>query len=97
MVNHPKRQGAPRPFCPPTAAELRQLIDDAAITQAQAAELCHAGLRTMQQWLSGARAMPMAPAELLSLKTGRRWPRPSSVSRLPSARAWCARPDTCNR
>lgn len=52
----------------PTGAELRELIDQAAITQARAAELCHASLRTMQQWLAakenGSRRMPRATMEL---------------------------------
>lgn len=48
-------------------AALRQLIDDAAITQPRAAALCHAGLRTMQQWLAGDRRMPAASAELLCI------------------------------
>ncbi len=43
---------------------------NAALTQRQAAEIVHAGLRTWQQWEGGDRRMHPALFELFLLKTG---------------------------
>jgi len=51
-----------------TPEELRELLDQAAITQSRAAELCHASLRTMQQWLAPVgNSIPRASSELLCM------------------------------
>jgi len=56
----------------PTPEELRELLDQAAITQAKLAKLCHASLRTMQQWLApsgcpSSRRIPRASSELMCI------------------------------
>ena len=49
---------------------LATLIDAAGLTQAEAANMCHVPLRTLQRWLSGQSRMPGAAWELLQIKTG---------------------------
>lgn len=49
---------------------LATLLDAAGLTQAEAAEMCHVPLRTLQRWLSGQCRMPGAAWELLQIKTG---------------------------
>lgn len=66
MVNHPGR--APGSAAGPqrmTPDQLRDIIERAGITQARAAELAGVGLRTMQQYLAGDRAMPVSASGLL--------------------------------
>ena len=73
MTNHPNRPVREgwdlRPISP---EELRDLIESACITQAEAARRCHASDRTMRQWLAGDRTMPLAASETLALSL--MWP-----------------------
>jgi DNA-binding transcriptional regulator YiaG len=79
--------------------ELREALDRAGLTQAQAAARCHVAVRTMRQWLQGRSAMPLAASELLMLSmawppgtstikphvsTLRRWLRPEFVEAIIS-------------
>jgi hypothetical protein len=48
-----------------TPKALRALLERAGITQARAAYLCHARLRSMEQWVAGDRAMPRSAVALL--------------------------------
>lgn len=50
MGNHPNRGRADKPGRTPSPAEIRQAREEAGLTQAQAAELIHATLRTWQNW-----------------------------------------------
>ena len=57
---------------PISAAELRDLIEAAGITQAEAARRCHAPDRTMRRWLLGQSRMPITASECLALSL--MWP-----------------------
>lgn len=57
---------------PISPAELRALIERAGITQAAAAERCHASDRRMRSWLAGEAQMPIAASEILALSL--MWP-----------------------
>ena len=52
----------------PTPAEVRELRDKYALTQAAAATMLYTSTRSYQQWESGDRRMHPAFFELLSLK-----------------------------
>ena len=79
MPNHPNR-GPKGPFVAPAGwalhtispQELRELIAAAGITQSEAARRCHAGERTMRDWVLGARRMPISASECLALSL--MWP-----------------------
>ena len=89
VTNHPRRrERASAVLTPITPAELRQVIDEAAITQADAAARCHAAERTMRDWLSGARRMPLSASECLMLSL--MWPGPSGciAPHGPTLRRW---------
>lgn len=70
----------------PSPAQLRAILADAGLTQAQAAVLCRSSLRGFTQWLlpdgPGSRTMPAASAELLCLAI-------IASGRLPPG-DWCA-------
>ena len=70
----------------PSPAQLRAILADAGLTQAQAAALCRSSLRGFTQWLlpdgPGSRTMPAASAELLCLAI-------IASGRLPPG-DWCA-------
>ena len=52
----------------PTPKQIKQARLDSGLTQTQAAELIHAGLRTWQQWEKGDREMSLANWELFTIK-----------------------------
>lgn len=52
----------------PLPSEIIKCRTDAGLTQTQAAEMVHSGLRTWQQWEKGDRNMPPGLWELFSLK-----------------------------
>ena len=66
----------------PRPAQLRAILADAGLTQAQAAALCRSSLRGFTQWCQGSRGMPAASAELLCLAI-------IASGRLPLG-DWCA-------
>lgn len=72
MTNHPGRAARGWDLHPISPEELRDLIEAAGITQAEAARRCHASERTMRQWLAGDRAMPLTASEGLALSL--MWP-----------------------
>jgi hypothetical protein len=77
MTNHPNRKAPGWVITPVTPAELRALIEAAAITQADAARRCYASDRTMRQWLAepgtpAHRHMPLTASETLALSL--MWP-----------------------
>jgi hypothetical protein len=49
-----------------TPAALYAMLAKADITQARAAHICHAGLRSMEQWLAGDKGMPRSATALLA-------------------------------
>ena len=53
----------------PSPAEIRQARELAGLSQAQAAALVHAGLRSWQHWEAGDRVMHPAFWELFQIKT----------------------------
>ena len=55
----------------PTPAEIRAARQAAGLTQAAAAALVQAGLRSWSHWENGDRRMPAATWELFRLKAGR--------------------------
>jgi DNA-binding transcriptional regulator YiaG len=50
-----------------TADELHELLTEAELSGPKAAELANTSTRAMQQWMSGARAMPLPVTELFCL------------------------------
>ena len=62
MTNHPDRKPAPLRMTP---AQLRDLLARAELTQQRAADLSGVALRTMQQYLAGARKIPASASGLL--------------------------------
>lgn len=56
----------------PTPQALRALREHAGLTQQQAADLVHAGLRTYHRWESGQQPVPPAEFELLQIKVAGR-------------------------
>lgn len=65
MPNHPNRR--PRGGLAPSGLLLRDLREQAGLTQAQAAELVRATEATWRAWESGLRRMPAAAMELFCL------------------------------
>lgn len=65
MTNHPNRR--PRGGVAPSPLLLRDLREQAGLTQTQAAELVRATEATWRAWESGARRMPAAAMELLCI------------------------------
>lgn len=57
------------PLETPTPAEVRAARDAAGLTQAQAAAVVHADLRSWQKWEGGERTMHVAFWELFLIKT----------------------------
>lgn len=70
MTDHPNRSRAKSPASNPTPDEIFGVRINAKLTQQQAAEIVHSGLRTWQQWEAGDRRMHPALFELFLLKTG---------------------------
>ena len=56
----------------PTPETIRAAREAAGLTQAVAAALVHAGLRSWSHWENGDRRMPAATWELFLIKTGHR-------------------------
>lgn len=69
MSNHPNR-GPKGPQANPTIDEIFGCRMNARLTQAAAAALIYAGVRTWQQWEAGDRRMHPGLFELFMLKTG---------------------------
>jgi len=57
MSNHPNRDRGGGPAANPAPEAIRAARQAAGLTQTQAAELVHAGLRSWQQWEAGDRRM----------------------------------------
>lgn len=76
MTNHPNRsRKADRPGSTPTPAQIRASRESLQLTQADAAEIVHSGVRSWQQWeaeVGTADHRRMHPAfwELFRIKTG---------------------------
>lgn len=72
MPNHPNRSKRNRGHAAnPTPAEIVKAREDAGLTQTQAGELLHTGLRTWQNWETVGdenRRMPAAAWELFRVK-----------------------------
>lgn len=66
MTNHPNRR-RPRGGSSPSVLLLRDLREQAGLTQAQAAELVRATEGTWRAWEAGIRRMPAAAMELFCL------------------------------
>lgn len=71
MPNHPNR-GARTAASNPDPAAITAAREAAGLTQARAAAVVHANLRSWQKWEGGERSMHPAVFELFMLKTGQR-------------------------
>jgi len=69
MPNHPNR-GARTAASNPEPAAITAAREAAGLTQARAAAVVHANLRSWQKWEGGERNMHPAVFELFMLKTG---------------------------
>lgn len=69
MSNHPNRSRVKTPASNPTPGEILAARTNIGLTQAQAADLIYAAVRTWQQWEAGDRRMHPGLWELFLIKT----------------------------